>query len=55
MMLFATRKPRRFRYVPRYGHRQGFDFHAGLNKRKSQRTLVLIVLLVLLLALMIIL
>ena len=29
MMLFPTRKPRQFRYTPRYSRRQGFDFHSG--------------------------
>ena len=53
MMLFPTRKPRQFRYTPRYSRRQGFDFHSGRRPVRRQHVLLLVVLLLLLLAFMV--
>lgn len=55
MMLFPTRKPRQFRYPPRYSRRQGFDFHSGRRPVRRQHVLLLVVLLLLLLAFMVLL
>lgn len=55
MMLFPTRKPRQFRYTPRYSRRQGFDFHSGRRPVRRQHVLLLVVLLLLLLAFMVLL
>lgn len=54
MILFPTKKPRRYKYTPRFAKSRGFDFHEGLAHQGNRRTMVLVVLLILLLACLVI-
>lgn len=51
MSLFPTRKPRGFRYRPRYSRQRVMDFHRSLRRRPRPDMLKWLVLLVLLLLL----